>query len=254
MAPRNVQEKLRTRVRREGSKFSVSNSLPILFFGDVFHATIATVGLNPSSQEYLDPKGHELDGSGRRFESIISLGAENRSNLTDHQCERAIETMAAYFDPGKPVYQWFQHLNRVTSAMGFSYRDRQVAHLDLVQEATNPTWSSLKQAAAEEFKRLQDEDIPFLKWQLETFRFAIVVCNGKTVYDEVRRLISGTTKSTGTLKRLRWWAGLARIAGQPVGLAGWNIPLVQPTGLGNAGEAELGKTIRLSLRELGMAI
>jgi len=41
------------RLRCTPSLSSVRHSLPVLFFGDLFTARIATVALNPSWQEYL---------------------------------------------------------------------------------------------------------------------------------------------------------------------------------------------------------
>jgi hypothetical protein len=41
---------------------TVRSSLPVLFFGDLEHARVATIGLNPSRQEYLSPGGQELGG------------------------------------------------------------------------------------------------------------------------------------------------------------------------------------------------
>lgn len=49
------------------SVHSVPGSLPALFFGDIFSARIATLGINLSYQEYLDPSGQELTGNARRF-------------------------------------------------------------------------------------------------------------------------------------------------------------------------------------------
>jgi hypothetical protein len=75
----------------------VAGSLPVLFFGDLAHARIATVGLNPSRQEYLDNSGRELTGAVRRFETLASPGASRRGDLTDDQKLRAIRTMEDYF-------------------------------------------------------------------------------------------------------------------------------------------------------------
>jgi hypothetical protein len=66
-------------------------------FGDLFVARVATVGLNPSWQEYLGRDKHELTGPFRRFETLRSLGISSRGSLTQEQCDRAITTMRAYF-------------------------------------------------------------------------------------------------------------------------------------------------------------
>ena len=122
---------------------SVPGSLPVLFFGDLFTAQAATVGLNPSKLEYLSKYGLELDGAQRRFETLRSLDAADRTSLSAEQCERAIQRMQRYFQPGKPVHVWFHSLDRVLNGMKLRIQAGEVAHLDLVQEATDPTWAAL---------------------------------------------------------------------------------------------------------------
>ena len=243
-----VRERLYARLRQCPSASSIPQSLPVLFFGDLFTAKVATVGLNPSHQEYTDRRGVELDGDARRFETLTSLVAPDRSSLTDEQCDRAIQTMRGYYQPGKPVYRWFRSLDRVTRAMGFTYEEGQVVHLDLAQEATHPTWSMLCQTSPAEFEALRSTDLPFLRWQLETFPLQTVICNGRSVFAEVSRLISGRITQEGKLERITWYAGRATLKGRRIGLSGWNIPLARPTGLGADGEQELGRilTSRLS--------
>lgn len=242
-----IRKRLYARLRQCPSTSSVPQSLPVLFFGDLFNAHVATVGLNPSDQEYLDRRGIELDGAARRFETLTSLGASDRSVLTDMQCDRAIQMMQMYYRPGKPIYTWFRSLNRVASAMGFNYENGGAAHLDLAQEATYPTWSGLSKASPAEFEALRRTDLPFLRWQLETFPLDVVICNGRTVLEEVFRLVGGQITKEGTLKRITWCVGTATIDSRRIGLAGWNIPLARPTGLGTDGEQELGRILRSQL-------
>lgn len=243
-----IRERLYSRLRQRASASSVPQSLPVLFFGDLFTASVATVGLNPSDQEYTDRHGIELDGLARRFETLTSLGAVDRSSLTDEQCDRAIQTMRTYYRPGKPVYTWFRPLDRVTRAMGFKYEAGEVVHLDLAQEATCPTWSALSQTSPAEFDALRSADLPFLRWQLETFPLHTVICNGRTVFEEVCRLIGGQKIEESKLQRITWYVGRATLNNRRIGLAGWNLPLARPTGLGVEGEHELGQilTSRLS--------
>lgn len=178
-----------TRLRRPPSPHSVPGSLPVLFFGDIFLAQIATLGINPSQQEYLDPSGRELTGNARRFQTLTSLQAPTRATLTDEQCEQAIGTMRDYFQPGKPVYQWFRPLDRVTQAMGYSYAVGEVINLDLIQEAKAPKWSTLEKQFPNETSALLVTDLPFLRWQLATFPLRAVVCNGKTLLRHVCGLL-----------------------------------------------------------------
>jgi hypothetical protein len=225
----------------------VDGALPVLFFGDLFQARVATIGINPSKREYLDTEGYELTGSERRFETLTSLGARDRASLTDEQCERAVDTMRNYFQPAKPVYRWFRSLDRVMQAMGYSYRRREVCHLDLVQEATDPTWSGLPW---EEQSALASADRALLRWEIENSSLQAVICNGRSVLDAVCDLLGATSVRTGTLARITWRVGTAEAKGRLIGVAGWNIPLARPTGLGIAGEDDLGRCLATHLADV----
>jgi hypothetical protein len=229
----------------------VTGSLPVLFFGDVLTAKAASVGLNPSKQEYLDPSGQELTGDKRRFETLGSLGCHDRSSLDEERCERAIAAMRAYFQRGKPVYGWFRPLARVMEAMGFSYQEGEVAHLDLVQEATDPTWSRLKSERPAEAHSLLETDLPFLSWQVEAFPLQLLVCNGRTVFDRVRKLLGAEVRESGSLARITWYVSSARVGDRWIAVVGWNIPLVRATGLGAEGERDLGRLLALQLDQTG---
>lgn len=231
---------LRERIRIAPSESSVSTSLPVLFFGDAFSARVATIGLNPSKFEYLDRKGQLLLGRVQRFASTTSLGARWRDELSDAQADQAIEVMRSYYADGKPVYgSYFRHLTNFLVGIGASYRDRSATHLDLVQEPTDPVWTSL---SSSESSSLLKRDLPFLVWQLETLpRLEAVVCAGKTVSEQLRAQVSVDVEETGTMKRIRWWLGTAHLGQRDLPIGGWNYPLDRPTGLGTAGEIELGK-------------
>lgn len=231
---------LRRRLRREPSPSTVPGTLPVLFFGDLFSAEIATVGLNPSDQEYTDRRGALLTGTKQRFATLDSLGAANRSELTDEQCDEAVHMMRGYYRPDKPVYGWFAALGRVVGGLGASLRDGSAAHLDLVQEATHPTWSALPQ---HERNRLLVDDLPFLEWEIRAFPLRAVICTGKTASGHVRARLGVDVEETGEMARIKWWIGRANVDGRDIGFAGWNYPLARPTGLGADGEVELGKLL-----------
>ncbi len=103
-----VRDALHVRLRRLPSRSSVAGSLPVVFFGDLVTARVATIGLNPSPQEYLNPAGEELTGNRRRFETLASLGATTRESLTPALCDQALATMQAYSGiarwPGPPAW------------------------------------------------------------------------------------------------------------------------------------------------------
>jgi uracil-DNA glycosylase len=241
--PADIATVLAARLRKAASRSSVPGSLPVLFFGDLPAARIATVGLNPSKQEYLDQSGGQLQGSRRRFETLTSVGAASRETLSDHQIDRALRTMRSYFHPGMPVYSWFSHLDRVLKPLGASYGTGSAAHLDLVQEATNPTWSQLVKEQPLEAEALLQSDLPFLQWEIESFGLSLLVCNGTTAFNNVVRLLKGEVFETGKLKRITWWVAAASIGPRILRISGWNIPLVRATGLGTSGELQLGELI-----------
>ncbi len=244
-------EQFQQRLRRPPVMSSVAGSLPILFFGDALAARLVTLGLNPSDQEYVDGLGAELVGERRRFHTLASLDTAKRDLLTQNQCHRAIEMMRSYFAPGHPVFRWFRPLARVVEAMGASFIGRTAAHLDLVQESTRPVWSGLTK---EQQTTLLAEDLPFLRWQLGNLPARIVACNGATVLSTVIDMTGAEVVSAGGLKRVRWtvaraWMGTSRA----VGVVGWNIPLTRPTGLGAAGERELGALLVSELQSANIS-
>lgn len=239
---------LRARLRTPAVGATVPGSLPVLFFGDILTARVATVGLNPSDQEYLAADGAMLHGDRQRLATLASLGAGSRLHLTDAQCDSAIETMRKYHAPGKPVYGWFRPLTRVLAGLGAGYADGSAVHLDLVQEATRPTWSGLD---GEEKEVLRARDAEFLAWQIREFPIDIVLCTSRLVSDLVRDMWGVVPLAGGKLKRLTWWAGRARVDDRVVSFAGWNLPLSRPTGLGADGEVELGRLLASRLGVTG---
>ncbi len=231
---------LRDRLSVEPSRSSVDGSLPVLFFGDALCASVATIGLNPSKFEYTDRTAEMLAGSARRFATLGSLGASSRVELSDAQADAAIEVMRAYYDVGRPVYgSYFRHLTNFLRGMGASYGERTATHLDLVQESTDPVWNELD---ADERAELLERDLPFLAWELEHLpHLQAVVCTGATVSRQVRSRLDVDVRATGAMKRIRWWLGRARVGQRELPIGGWNYPLDRPTGLGTAGEVELGE-------------
>jgi len=239
-----IVEHLRARLRAPATPRTVPGSLPVLFFGDLYSASIATVGLNPSNQEYTDKRGVLLSGARQRFATLDSLGAADRSALTDAQCDEAIEWMRNYFGDGKPVYRWFNAHARVTDGLGVSFKDGSAAHIDLVQESTYLTWSTLHETVHDELLR---SDLPFLRWQLSSFGLRAIICTSKTVSRHIRSLFDIAIADEGELALIKWWVGFTDLGEKRIGFAGWNYPLARPTGLGADGERELGALLREKL-------
>ena len=249
-----ISKFLLDRLRDEPIPSTVSGSLPVLFFGDAFAAQVATVGINPSKQEYLSREGDELTGLLRRFETLRSLNARSRASLDHRQANTAIERMRCYFNPAAPVYGWFAGLSRVAEGMGASFRDRSAVHLDLIQEATDPVWSQLEKADPEQAANVLRRDLPFLRGQIEESQFRLIVCTSARVYSEVSQMLNVTAIKKERLARLEWTIGTAALARGIVAIAGWNIPLARATGLDMNGQRQLGRLLRSSLRQAGIEI
>src|SRR5579859_77197 len=175
MIAADLMPELRQRLRIVTSESSVVASLPVLFFGDALAARVVTIGLNPSKFEYLDRDCALLAGRNQRFATTTSLGVASRADLSDAQADKAIEMMRGYYDDDKPVYgKYFQHLTNFLDGIGASYRQRSAAHLDLVQESTDPVWNNL---SVSERLRLLARDVPFLVWQLTNLpHVQVAVC------------------------------------------------------------------------------
>jgi hypothetical protein len=126
-----------------------------------------------------------------------------------------------------------------------SYRERTATHLDLVQELTDPVWNSFTLG---ECSRLLDRDLPFLVWQLENLpRLEAIVCAGKTVSDSSAP--ASRSMSRRRERRSASAGGLAqRISDSAVSRsAAGTIRSTAHTGLGTAGEIELGQMFARAL-------
>ena len=223
-----------TRLRRPPSPSSLRGSVPVLFFGDIQSARVATVALNPGPDQ-------------RFLQNLSSLSAPNRHELTTQQCDRAIASMREYFGLGHVLLTYFRGLDRVTKELGASYAQGGVVHLDIVQEATDPQWSdrTFPETDKQELLRVGRR---FFRWQLQSFLIQLILCNGKTVSREVKNLLWDVKEwDHGKLNRVEWYCGTTKLrereGWRELGLAGWNLPLDKPTGLGHRGEEALGKLI-----------
>jgi hypothetical protein len=247
-----IAARLNERLRRRCVACAVPASLPVLFFGDLFSARVASVGLNPSWQEYLSKGRTELEGAKRRFETLTSVGAVDRASLTDAQCAQAICTMRDYFGPDKPVYSWFAGLTRVVEGFGASFRAGTAVHLDLVQESTDPVWSDIFKSDRIAGTAMLNADLPFLRWQLETFAISVVLCTSRTVLDNVARITDAQRLEDGEIAGRRWTLAQAAIAGRRIAVVGWNIPLARQPGMTRAQQSGMGAHLRERILAAGL--
>ena len=90
-------------------------------------------------------------------------------------------------------------------------------------------------------------DQPFLRWEIEQFPLTMLVCNGKTVFDTVRTLLSGRVVCNDKMALITWYIATARVIDRTVSILGWNIPLARATGLGTEGGKNLGSRLATHL-------
>jgi hypothetical protein len=161
----------------------VTGSTPVIAFGDPFRATVATLGINPSRREFLDTNGELLTGPRRRLATLASLQARDTAGLNSNQAAALIRDCAAYFHRN-PYRSWFDRLNEVIHvSTGASYYDGSACHLDLVQWATDPIWSSLPEPTR---RILLNEGVPHLRHLLTDNCIRIVLLNGRQVIEQAR--------------------------------------------------------------------
>lgn len=174
------------RIRRETPQGCcvLPGSLPVVSFGDLSSARVATLALNPSSAEFLSNKGEWLLGPRRRLASLVSLGASDPRDLDDDAVARVLEESNAYFARPNWYRRWFGRLESLLAAAGLgSYLNGTACHLDLVQWCTDPIQREVPAAA---WARLVETDREFLGWQLRQKSVAVVLVNGMSCVQELQ--------------------------------------------------------------------
>jgi hypothetical protein len=137
--PQYVADRIRAAVP-DGANV-VPGSTPVVAFGDVSRARVATVGLNPSRIEF-EVKGAWLDGDKRRLATYRSLGVNTLEGAADDDVAQVLADCYAYFDASRnPHWRWFRPLDKLLEkSVGATYEQRNACHLDLVQWATDPVF------------------------------------------------------------------------------------------------------------------
>ena len=99
-----IPDYVERRLRRQPSESSavVPGSTPVVAFGNAAGARVATLGLNPSRQEFLDTHGKELDSRRRRFETLVSLGVPSLASASDDVISAVLECVQRVF-PAKSI-------------------------------------------------------------------------------------------------------------------------------------------------------
>ena len=209
----------------------VKNSTPVVSFGNPYKALVATVGINPSSKEFLDNKNNILPQDQKRLVDLDSLNKTNLNQLDEKDAEKIIDGCYNYFKTGNH-YKWFDQMEEhVLQPTGYSYFDDTACHLDLIQWATDPVWSGIKSKEVQNM--LLEQDKEFFIHQINKYNFETVFLNGKTVVEQVEKL--GIVKLTEVAEVVNLKTGnISRIKTGKVGqttFVGWglNIPAKETT-------------------------
>ncbi len=240
----NVAPYIADRIRRsapEGAPI-VRGSTPVVAFGNPNTAWVATLGLNPSKVEFLDPDGRLFQEGERRLETLYSLGCADLTSAPDAVVERVLTGCNTYFE--RRPYRWFNKLARVLRPVGASYEDGTACHLDLVQWATDPVWGLLDSRIR---GTLLDADLPFLRQQLAQERIRLLLLNGMQIVNacQQRLLIPLEESARLTSGRVRIFTGRT-----PHGIVciGWNINLQSSFGVSGEELDSIGQVIESVLQ------
>jgi hypothetical protein len=149
----------------------IPKTTPVVSFGDFTTAKIATLGINPSSAEFLSA-GKLLVGEKKRLADEESGPA----NPID------IWFRSKHYFLANPYWSWFSHLEELLVEVGASYKTN-ACHLDLSPWATDPIFGNLAPAQQE---TLLAHDRDFLNWQIVESQIKTVLFNGATVYKTIQ--------------------------------------------------------------------
>jgi hypothetical protein len=154
---------------------------PVPYFGVLGRARLATVGLNPSSREFVGDFGEELTGDERRFPTLRSMRLKRWSEADASNIADIVDACDGYFSR-RPYDRWFRVLDQAISGTRLSYyaRDRQAAHVDLVPFATLTKWGQLSPSQRLQATKAGRDTILAL---LAMSPVQMLVLNGQSVVD-----------------------------------------------------------------------
>lgn len=150
----------------------VKGSTPVVSFGNPVRASVATLALNPSYEEFRNDRG---------LATLEALGILGYDEIDDRLGAKIVDKCAGYFD--RRPYKWFLALNHILSAGALaSYYPgtacpNTACHLDLSPWATSPTWRRLQDDIRD--KLLEDGE-EFLCKILHNERYRLVIADGST--------------------------------------------------------------------------
>jgi len=180
----SIPQYVEARIRRPVPANSrvVAGSTPVVSFGNAQTSRVATLGLNPSKNEFLEA-GELLRGDERRLATQESLGLTDLSIAPVSKVLEVLEECNSYFQR-RPYREWFDQFMPMLRNCDASYYEGSACHLDLVQWATDPTWGKLERNVR---KRLIAEDAGFLASQLQCENLRLMLVNGIGAWKQLRK-------------------------------------------------------------------
>lgn len=222
----------------------VASSTPVLFFGNINNSKVATLGINPSKNEFLK-NGEELSGIERRFQTLNSLGSTSHENLTDEQIQKIVNSCLVYFK-ANPYRKWFDILeNFILQKLSVSYYSGSACHLDIVQWATDPIWRNLDQKTK---NLLIKNDIEFLSIQLQVEKIDTLLINGKGATEIFIEYFNPTLIKQDKLlvgnKSCNVYSYELKLKNKIVKIYAWSNNLQSTVGLTNQMRDEIGNWVK----------
>jgi hypothetical protein len=231
---------IRIRKRPPDSLPIVPGSTPVVAFGDVRNATVATLGWNPSKLEFLDRDGNELTGQHRRLETLSSLNQADLS-LAPIEAVNAVFNGCNHYFQQRPYRRWFDRLEKILSPLGKSYYNVTACHLDFVQWATDPVWRDLERPVKE---HLLEADLAFLRQQIIQERIELLLLNGSGIAKTCVKLLGVELTESASPAGGRLFDGHTP---QGVRVIGWSQNLQSSFGVSNEYIGSVAATIRTLL-------
>jgi hypothetical protein len=237
-APDYIEARIRQRPLTVGP--IVVGSTPVVAFGNVLTAAVATLGWNPSKLEFLDRNGNELLDDARRLETLASTGESDLAEAPAEAIRRVFRGCNDYF-LRRPYKIWFKKLEKILKHLGVSYYDGSACHLDFVQWATDPVWSKLSR---DDQAKLIKSDLSFLRRQLLQEKIRILLLNGKGIVRVYLKGFGGELHESTVFgaSRVRLFTG-RDIRG--IKVIGWNINLQSSFGVSNDEIERIGSAVKI---------
>lgn len=164
----------------------ISWGCPVLSFGNLELAKIATIGLNPSNREFVDKDGNELNGENRRFPTLQSFGLRTWREAKEEHLNMILTFCYEYFDRN-PYDGWFKKLDHIISGASMSYYFpfSNACHLDLIPYATSSKWMDLTITQRNKLLETNSDSLGML---LRESNIKVLILNGQTVVDGIVKM------------------------------------------------------------------